>query len=92
MRGSLAKTGMFGWVAGEGALELGQKWHELEKNLATPPCPFGIIAGRLADTTIANPLVEGAGDFVVSVEETASRRGCRLFRSPGVALFPDGFG
>ena len=66
----LAKTGMFGWVAGEGALELGQKWHELEKNLATPPCPFGIIAGRLADTTIANPLVEGAGDFVVSVEET----------------------
>ena len=66
----LARTGVFGWVAGEGALELGKKWNELEEKLATPPCPFGIVAGRLADTSISNPLVDGAGDFVVSVEET----------------------
>lgn len=66
----LARTGVFGWVAGEGALELGKKWHELEMKLAIPPCPFGIIAGRLADSSISNPLVEGASDFVVSVEET----------------------
>ena len=66
----LARTGVFGWVAGEGALELGKKWHELEVKLATPPCPFGIIAGRLLETLISNPLVDGAGDFIVSVEET----------------------
>lgn len=66
----LARTGVFGWVAGEGALELGKNWRELERKLATPPCPFGIIAGRLSDSSLANPLVDGAGDFVVSVEET----------------------
>ena len=66
----LAKTGVFGWVAGEGALELGKRWHELESKLATPPCPFGIVAGRLSESSISNPLVDGAGDFVVSVEET----------------------
>ena len=66
----LARTGVFGWVAGEGALELGKNWKELEMKLATPPCPFGIIAGRLSDTSLSNPLVDAAGDFVVSVEET----------------------
>lgn len=66
----LARTGVFGWFAGEGALELGKKWHELEVKLATPPCPFGIIAGRLSEKSISNPLVDGASDFVVSVEET----------------------
>lgn len=66
----LARTGVFGWVAGEGALELGKNWRELETKLATPPCPFGIIAGRLSENVISNPLVDGAGDFVVSVEET----------------------
>ena len=66
----LARTGVFGWVAGEGALELGKNWDELETKLATPQCPFGIIAGRLSDASLSNPLVDGAGDFVVSVEET----------------------
>ncbi len=66
----LAWTGVFGWVAGKGALELGKNWNELQVKLATPPCPFGIIAGRLAETSIRNPLVDGAGDFIVSVEET----------------------
>lgn len=66
----LARIGVFGWVAGEGALELGKKWQELELRLATPPCSFGIIAGRLSENSISNPLVDGAGDFVVSIEET----------------------
>ncbi len=66
----LSKTGVFGWVAGEGALELGSNWSKLESHLATPHCPFGIIAGRLSKTAFSNPLVEGEGDFVVSVEET----------------------
>lgn len=66
----LAKTGVFGWVAGEGGLELGSKWQELESKLATPHCPFGIVAGKLSGHPISNPLVDGASDFVVSVEET----------------------
>ena len=66
----LAKTGIFGWIAGKGGLELGPGWHEFHSRLATPPCPFGIVAGNLTDSVRSNPLVEGASDFVVSVEET----------------------
>lgn len=65
----LAKTGVFGWIAGKGGLELGPDWQEFSSRLATPVCPFGIIAGKLPDSTPANPLVAGDGDFVVSVEE-----------------------
>lgn len=54
----------------EGGVELGPKWQQLEAQLAIPSCPFGIVAGRLPDTNFQNPLVEGASDFVVSVEET----------------------
>lgn len=66
----MSRTGVFGWVAGPGGLELGPQWSDIEAKLATPSCPFGIIAGRLPDETIANPLVDGHGDFIVSVEET----------------------
>lgn len=66
----LSKTGVFGWVTGEGGLELGPKWQQFESQLAIPPCPFGIVAGRLPETNLQNPLVDGASDFVVSVEET----------------------
>ncbi len=66
----LSKTGVFGWIAGEGGLELGKKWEQLESKLAIPACPFGIVAGRLSEKAIPNPLVDGAGDFVVSVDET----------------------
>lgn len=66
----LAKTGVFGWFVGDGGMELGPDWTELEKRLATPTCPFGIIAGKLPDPVPDNPLVGGEGDFVVSVEET----------------------
>lgn len=66
----LSKTGVFGWVTGQGGLELGPDWENFEAQLATPHCPFGIVAGRLPDMGLVNPLVEGEGDFVVSVEET----------------------
>lgn len=66
----LSKTGVFGWVTGQGGMELGDQWSELEKRLAIPTCPFGIIAGRLPDTNFQNPLVDGEGDFIVSLEET----------------------
>jgi hypothetical protein len=72
----LAKLPAYGLVAGQGGLELGPQWQQLQAKLATPRCPFGIIAGRLPDG-FTNPLVGEDGDFVVSVEET---------RLPGGAL------
>ncbi len=66
----LAKTGIFGWVTGKGGMELGPKWDDFEAKLAVPPCPFGIVAGHLPESSLRNPLVDGASDFVVGVEET----------------------
>jgi pimeloyl-ACP methyl ester carboxylesterase len=66
----LSKTGVFGWVTGKGGLELGPEWETFERKLATPGCPFGIIAGRLPESSPTNPLVGAEGDFVVSIEET----------------------
>ena len=65
----LSRTGVFGWVTGQGAMELGPKWEALEKKLATPDFPFAIIAGDVSEQTIQNPLVDGSSDLVVSVEE-----------------------
>jgi len=65
----LAKTGVFGLVAGKGGMELGPEFEELQKKLATPPFPFAIIAGDVSDRPVQNPLVDGAGDFVVSLKE-----------------------
>lgn len=66
----LSRTGVFGWVLGKSGLELGSDWDEFAVHLATPPCPFGIVAGRLPENLPMNPLVGAAGDFVVGVEET----------------------
>lgn len=66
----LAKTGVFGWVTGQGGLELGPEWEAFQRKLSTPPCPFGIVAGRLSESSPINPLVGAEGDFVVSIEET----------------------
>lgn len=66
----LAKTGVFGWVTGKGGMELGPNWNDFEANLAIPQCPFGIVAGHLPESNLQNPLVDGASDFVVSVDET----------------------
>ena len=66
----LAKTGVFGIVVGKGGLELGPNWQILEKDLAIPPFPFAVIAGRLEESLPKNPLLDSEGDFVVCVEET----------------------
>ena len=65
----LGKTGVFGWIAGPGAMELGEDWDEIESTLATPPFPFAIVAGRVDTGAISNPLVDGPSDMVVSVDE-----------------------
>lgn len=64
----LAPTKVFEWVTGQGGMELGAQWEAIESKLATPPFPFHIIAGDL-QSPIANPLVDGEGDFVVSLDE-----------------------
>ena len=66
----LSKTGLFKWILGKGGMELGPEWQEIEAKLAVPHCPFGIVAGKLTDNAPQNPLVDGEGDFVVSVDET----------------------
>jgi hypothetical protein len=65
----LGPTGVFGWITGAGGLELGPEWEKLKNNLATPAFPFAIIAGDVSAQVIQNPLTDGSGDFVVSVEE-----------------------
>jgi len=65
----LSKMRLFGMVFGEGGLELGPNWETLLPQLATPPCPFAIVAGDLSNLPIHNPLVGEASDLLVSVEE-----------------------
>lgn len=65
----LSEVGLFETLVGQGGMQLGPQWRELEKRLAVPPCPFAIVAGDLSEKVPQNPLVDGASDFVVSVEE-----------------------
>jgi len=65
----LAPTGLYGLVTGKGGLELGPQWETFVNELATPPFPFMIIAGDISDAPLQNPLTDGAGDFVVSLDE-----------------------
>ena len=53
-------------------------WANLEAQLATPPGPFGILAGGRGAATGYNPWLEGDNDMVVTVEST---------RLPGAADF-----
>ncbi len=66
----LGRLEVFGWITGRGGMELGPKWDDLSRKLSTPPFPFAVVAGKLDPRIPQNPLVEGASDFVVSVEET----------------------
>lgn len=65
----LGKLKLYELIAGKGGMELGLQWQQLESHLATPPCPFAIVAGNIENPAITNPLVEGDSDFVVSVDE-----------------------
>ncbi len=65
----LGKLGLFAKVLGQGGMQLGRDWQRLLQHLATPPCPFAIVAGNLPSGIPSNPLVDGESDFIVSVEE-----------------------
>ena len=74
----LSSLGMFEWIAGEGAMELGPDWDELSESLAIPPFPFSIVAGEVENKVIQNPFLDQASDFVVEVDE-ARLEGCESF-------------
>lgn len=66
----LATLGLFEKVTGTSGQELGAVWDDLQQRLATPPCPFCIVAGDLSESSLKNPLLAGKSDFVVTLEET----------------------
>jgi pimeloyl-ACP methyl ester carboxylesterase len=66
----LAKTGLFEIITGQGGMELGKSWSAFQEDLAIPPFPFAIVSGRLTGPLSYNPLIDGEGDFVVTVDET----------------------
>jgi pimeloyl-ACP methyl ester carboxylesterase len=65
----LGDSRLFELIAGPSGQELSDRWEDVAPHLATPDFEFGIVAGG-ADLPITNPLVDGADDLVVSVEET----------------------
>jgi pimeloyl-ACP methyl ester carboxylesterase len=52
------------------ARDLVLDWPRIARNLAVPPCPFGIIAGGTGDAEGYSPMLEGDDDSVVRVDET----------------------
>ncbi len=66
----LSRIGLFEIVVGRSGMQLGPEWDRFVAELATPPCPFGIVAGNLSEAIPQNPLVHADGDLVVSVDET----------------------
>ncbi len=67
----LSGLGLFEVLTGTSGQELGRVWDELQTKLETPACPFCIVAGELPENgLLKNPLLEGKGDFIVTVEET----------------------
>lgn len=76
----LAPTGLYAIVTGKGGMELGPEWDEFVKKLAIPPFPFAIVAGDVSSNRLQNPLVDGSGDFVVSLDE-ARLEGCQSFET-----------
>ena len=66
----LSNNSLYKTLARRPGTELGPGWPELQRHLATPDCPFGIIAGARPDQKARNPLLDGGDDLIVSVRET----------------------
>ena len=52
------------------ARDLVLDWNRISRDLAVPPCPFGIVAGGKGDDRGYSDLLAGDDDAVVRVEET----------------------
>jgi pimeloyl-ACP methyl ester carboxylesterase len=65
----LSRMGLFEMITGNSGMQLGPAWENFGHALGTPPCPFGIVAGDISKSPIQNPLIKGASDGVVTVEE-----------------------
>ena len=83
----LAKLGLFERITGSSGQELGAVWDELQQRLATPPCPFCIIAGDLSESPVKNPLLGGQSDFVVTLEETRLEGAAEYVTLPALHSF-----
>jgi len=57
------------WFAGPPFKQLGVGWQNLEPELAVPPCPFGIVAGRIRFADSLHPILDGPSDLIVRVPE-----------------------
>ena len=71
---------LFATVWGTAGQEITVGFEALQTELAVPPCEFGIIAGAYSSKILQNPLIEGANDLVVTVEET-KLAGAKDFRT-----------
>ena len=71
-RASTAGNVLFRSLFGASGKQLGGSWAELERQLAIPSCPFGIVAGNFGNGVKSNPFLSGDDDLVVSVERTHS--------------------
>jgi pimeloyl-ACP methyl ester carboxylesterase len=67
---SLGENELFATLAGRPGQQLGLQWGRLADELATPPIPFGVIAGGLGDGQGYNPLLPGDDDGIVTVATT----------------------
>ena len=79
----LSYTKLFGWVTGESGMQLGPRWSEIEGHLATPPCPFLTIAGRVPWAEW-NPLVPGPSDLIVGLDEARLEGATRHLEVPRI--------
>lgn len=65
----LGKLWLFQQVTGTCGQELGRSWQQVVRDLPPPDCPFGVIAATVPRWMI-NPLLPGAGDWLVRLDET----------------------
>jgi len=66
----VAKIGVLAALSNGAARELVLDWQRISKDLAVPPCPFGIVAGGKGDDRGYSSFLAGDDDAVVRVEET----------------------
>jgi len=65
----LSRLGLFEIVTGNSGMQLGPAWDNFGHLLGVPPCPFAVVAGDISKSPIQNPLLSGASDGIVTVEE-----------------------